>query len=142
MAVISTRSVCAGREADGVAERIHRIHQALRLLRGQPRAHGVDIGISAAFVFRWQGMRAQRCGAHREGQLAAQAPRHSQAACFVRFAQSVAGFDLQARHTFGHQSTRTDGGGGEQFVIGCSTCGRHRGADATAGPRNLLVAGA
>jgi hypothetical protein len=43
-----------GREADRVAEGIHCVHQPGRLLGPQPSAHGVDVGIGAACVFRRQ----------------------------------------------------------------------------------------
>ena len=86
-------------------------------------------------------MRGQVGGANGQGQFSAQAARHFKAASLVVQRQAVAGFDFQRGHAFGHQRDGPPARCSEQRVIGGSACGRHGGANAAAGPRNVFIAG-
>ena len=131
-----------GCEADGVAEGIHGVDQAGGVLCGQPAAGGGDVVVGAAGEFRRHGVCGQRRGAHRQRQFAAQAPRHGQAACFIGFAQAVAGLDFDGGHALGHQRPRAGCRAVEQFFIAGRAGGGHGGADAAASARDVFVAGA
>ena len=129
-------------EADVFAESVHRVDQACRVLRGQPLAGVVDVGVGAAAVLGRQRVGRQRGGANGDGQVASDAPRHAQAACFVFGAQAIAGLDFQRGDALGHQHPGALGGTGVEAVVAGGACGRHRAANAATGPSDFFVAGA
>ena len=131
------------RERDAFAEHVHGVHQPLGRERGQHLvADQVDVVLVAPGVFGRQRVCAEEGGAHRHAQRLAQAPRHAQLLALVLQRQAVAGLDLDGAYALVQEGLQARHGQGEELILAGRARGPHRGDDAAARARHLLVAGA
>ena len=127
-------------EGDVFAEHIERIDETLTEERGQPFA-GDDLGVvlRAPAVLGRYGVGGKQRRAYRDGEGAAECTRNAQHLGLVRERQAVAGLDLEGGHPFGAQRGKARSALIEELLFARSAHCAHRGEDAAASTRDLLV---
>ena len=131
------------RETDAFAKAVNRVGQPFG---GECRQHLVgdagDVGIGIAVRLRRQRMRAKEGAADADRAQLAEAARGAQRLAFGSQRKPVTGLDLDRRQPFGDQRIESRQRlAHEARLVGFAQLA-HRGIDAAAGARDLLVAGA
>ena len=115
------------RKRDVFTEHIDRVHQALRVQRRQHLfTDQVDVVLAAPGVFGWQGMGAQKRGAHSHTVVATQAAGHAQLLGLVRQAQAIARLDFDGANPVGQQLLQAGRGHGIELFFAGIACGLDR----------------
>ena len=137
------RSTWAPREGDGLAEGVHGVDEALG---GQRRERLVaderHVVVGAAGKPGRHRVRAQVGGPDADAGLPAELPGRAQHAALGVEIEAVAGLDLDRRDAALHEARQPRPGSREQLVRAGRAGRGHRGLDAAAQARDLLVAGA
>ena len=124
-----------------LAERIHRVHQAIgRQGREHFGANVLDVVVGAVLVLRRQGVGGEAGGAHADRKRFAETPGDPQHLAFVGQVEAVAGLDLDAGDTVAHQAFQALGGAGEQLIFAGRAGGAHGAGDAATAGGDLRVA--